>query len=481
MLTLLSFLNEIDIFGKKPHLYYKGNRKKSSIIGIILTWIYIIIYIAYFIYRIIRFVSKKDIKFYETDSEPNEVPSIDLSGKNFKFQIMLTDKDDKPTINEEIYNPSGILYHKKTDGQNILINQDKLKFEKNEKNYYSINIVDFTLEGSIGTENYSYIHITLNKCDIAKNPKCQTATLLNDYNVKIIFQDIIFTPKNQSHPAQIFNKYLTIPIYDSMTQKLIINMQLVNIKTSQDKIEKYLQYDNTLFIPSLNHNVNEETFLELTIQLDDKILTKIIEYENVIQVLGGVGGFMFFVNSIFNIISIYIVNILYEKSLVDELFCFNLEQRRVLINKPDNLNGKTIKIFNRNQPYKKNSQEYDSNSNQSGKISLRKMKNQKNTYINMDRNDNKNNSIEENNSGININNSGNNDNKSGENFTNNNVIKNLNYNSFLIYFCCCFLNKNKDIVNLFYFDSIRIISTKFDIIHLFKRLYSKSKSLNYVQ
>ena len=41
------FLTDLDLFGKTPELYYKGNSKKSSIIGVVLTIIYIILYIAF--------------------------------------------------------------------------------------------------------------------------------------------------------------------------------------------------------------------------------------------------------------------------------------------------------------------------------------------------------------------------------------------------------------------------------------------------
>ena len=30
------FLTDLDLFGKTPELYYKGNSKKSSIIGVVL-------------------------------------------------------------------------------------------------------------------------------------------------------------------------------------------------------------------------------------------------------------------------------------------------------------------------------------------------------------------------------------------------------------------------------------------------------------
>ena len=41
------FLTDFDLFGKTPELYYKGRSKKSSTLGIILTILYIDLYIDF--------------------------------------------------------------------------------------------------------------------------------------------------------------------------------------------------------------------------------------------------------------------------------------------------------------------------------------------------------------------------------------------------------------------------------------------------
>ena len=48
-----SFIKEIDLFGKEPEIYYKGKPKNTTIIGRVFTWLYIFIYIAFFIYKIL--------------------------------------------------------------------------------------------------------------------------------------------------------------------------------------------------------------------------------------------------------------------------------------------------------------------------------------------------------------------------------------------------------------------------------------------
>ena len=57
------FLKNIDIFDKNFELYYKGKNKKSTYIGSIFTLLYGFIYFAFFLYKILRMINKKDVHF----------------------------------------------------------------------------------------------------------------------------------------------------------------------------------------------------------------------------------------------------------------------------------------------------------------------------------------------------------------------------------------------------------------------------------
>ena len=48
------FIREIDFFGKLPEFYINGKPKQASILGRILTIIFIIIYLIIFIYKLYR-------------------------------------------------------------------------------------------------------------------------------------------------------------------------------------------------------------------------------------------------------------------------------------------------------------------------------------------------------------------------------------------------------------------------------------------
>ena len=88
-----------------------------------------------------------------------------------------------------------------------------------------------------------------------------------------------------------------------------------------------LLFDKTVFDPiepaaDLN---------DITIQLSPNVLTQKRTYVQLIDVLGDVGGLMEIVNMIFNVICSLIVNILYEKSLVNNLFNFDLDKKLVIL------------------------------------------------------------------------------------------------------------------------------------------------------
>jgi hypothetical protein len=52
-------IKEIDMFGKEPELYYKGRPKKKSWMGRILSILFVVIYFAFLLYKVIRMMQKK--------------------------------------------------------------------------------------------------------------------------------------------------------------------------------------------------------------------------------------------------------------------------------------------------------------------------------------------------------------------------------------------------------------------------------------
>jgi len=76
-------MHNVDLYAKEAELYYKGNNKKSSLIGRIFTIIYILMYGAFFIYQLVRLLKRSDVTFYDSYAFTGEPPNIQLTKDNF--------------------------------------------------------------------------------------------------------------------------------------------------------------------------------------------------------------------------------------------------------------------------------------------------------------------------------------------------------------------------------------------------------------
>ena len=130
------------------------------------------------------------------------------------------------------------------------------------------------------------------------------------------------------------------------------HLQIVNIETDEDiigfkdfhiKNEKYLKYDESFVHTNPRENdiydTPGEPLCTVIIQLAGKVLTQKRTYPKLIDVLGEVGGFMEVIYSIFKVLLILITDVLYDISLVNNLFLFNIDKKVIIIK---NLKNKEI-------------------------------------------------------------------------------------------------------------------------------------------
>ena len=75
----LKFIRKIDLFAKKPELYFKKNSRKTYLIGRLLTFLYAIIFISFLAYKLNRLINRKDVTVYDTNGYTGEIPSIKIN------------------------------------------------------------------------------------------------------------------------------------------------------------------------------------------------------------------------------------------------------------------------------------------------------------------------------------------------------------------------------------------------------------------
>ena len=90
------------------------------------------------------------------------------------------------------------------------------------------------------------------------------------------------------------------------------------------------------------YNTPDEPLCTVIIQLAGRVLTQKRTYPKIIDVLGEVGGFMEVIYSLFKVILILITDILYDISLVNNLFSFNIDKKLIIIKNLKNKENENI-------------------------------------------------------------------------------------------------------------------------------------------
>ena len=555
-----NILNELDLFGKEPEFFYKKKSKKTSYIGIILSLIYVILYIAFFIYKIIRMVKKVDIDFYETYSFIG-TPSISLHNENFYAGFSIGG-----IIDEQIYYPVFEYWvETRSDGikntpfvKTLDLEICKLeKFGKKHqelfkdkplKNFYCPKVVQEDLIGYGSLDTFSYYYIKLYPC-IGTNPngiQCKPIEEVTQFFqrtfLEFTLQDIELTPEDYDNPSYPLTKDITTPVFQGLYQSIFGYFQIVNLETNLDifgfeavsnnKYDKFIKYDESWIIASPSPHIAQLNpyypVSDVTIQLAAKVLTIKRTNTKLIDVLGDVGGLMEFLWSFFNIISMFITDLLYDIDIVNNLFSFDLDKKNVLIKnvKIDERNSEEkekeknsiYNIENKNNPINtrninsignlqystiKNENEINNNYN-NREINIRKRskriskrinttsnylntQNRDENYININKerlnlkqnkgfpyrlNEINNETIFSNNQIL----SAEEKNKSNEE-NSRNIIENIYINNFFVIFAFCCIRKRKNFNCFFLEEGLEILKERLDILNIFKKMYYEEQIL----
>jgi len=361
------FLTDFDLFGKNPEFYYKGRSKKSSIFGIILTVIYIILYIAFLVYKLIRMFKRVDVTFYDSYTFQG-IPSIPLTNNEFYGGFGMGGIVDEKMYYLELDYVSQVRVNGEWETNRRRLETEICQIEKfgsefqgvfsdlNLDKYYCIkDMSDMVMEGYSNLERYSFLNVRFYPCaNYTKNgEKCydywtKYAFFVNNV-IECKFQDNDLNPEDYETPVLRRRLDLNSPVFKDLFQLIYSYLQIVNIETDEDitglnffsdhiRKQVYTRYDETFIIASpLFYGdilVSGGPIADVTLQLAAKVLTEKRQYMQLIDVLGDVGGLMEILYTFLNMISSFITEILYDKSLVNNLFSFDLNKKYVVFNRP---------------------------------------------------------------------------------------------------------------------------------------------------
>ena len=372
------FIKECDLFGKEPDLYFKGKPKKTYWIGRFFTIFFLLLYFSFFIYKIIRLLRKTDITFYDTFTYASEPPKVKITNENFYGGFALENPETYDVfIDESIYIPKASFRKAERKGDifqwdimNLELEPCKIekfgssyqeKFKtKTLNNLYCFKNMDFILEGHFSYDLYSSFYIQFFPCvNTTESKKCKPLDEIDFYlkNTFVSFQmqDIELTPKNYSYPVRARDADIYSIVGKKIFQEIHAYFQIVNIETDLNfigfdefeniKTDTYLKYDKMEIMSNIIENNIYETgqsFCDFTIKLSENIRVERRTYTKLITILGDVGGLMEVIFNFFRIISSLSIDILYEISLVNNIFNFNINKKLVILKEKKNPKRKNI-------------------------------------------------------------------------------------------------------------------------------------------
>ena len=225
--------------------------------------------------------------------------------------------------------------------------------------YYCIKDVSgMVLEGYSNLEWYSYFNVKFYPCygTTKDGTPCYdklTLTKFFTYNsVELKIQDNDLNPEDYNNPVTRRQVDMNSPVFKDIMQFMFSYLQIVNIETDEDitglnffsdniRKQQYTRYENSFIItsPLLYGDILEgprRPIADVTLQLAAKVLTEKRQYTQLIDVLGDVGGLMEILYTFLNLISSLITEVLYDRSLVNNLFSFDLNKKYVVFKQAKN-------------------------------------------------------------------------------------------------------------------------------------------------
>ena len=208
------------------------------------------------------------------------------------------------------------------------------------------------LEGYSNLERFSYFNVKYYPCvgHTKDGEECYNRVIKEKFftvnTIELKIQDNDLNPENYKKPVIRRAKDMNSPVFKDLYQLIYSYLQIVNIETDEDlsglnfftdtiRREQYIKYDQSFLIasPKFYGDILETggPIADVYLQLDAKVLTQKRQYATLISVLWDVGGLMEILLTFLNIISSFITELIYDKSLVNNLFSFDLNKKLIMI------------------------------------------------------------------------------------------------------------------------------------------------------
>jgi len=213
---------------------------------------------------------------------------------------------------------------------------------------YCINDLNLniTLSGNFKFDKLSYIQINIHPCvnSTENNNHCKPKEIIDEYLsgtfVSILAKDIGLEPANYSYPVvpQFQDIYSTID--KSYFRDFVVFYGITEIQTDKglfyeqihkDRYINLMKTTQGLYYQESNNYYNGESMCEIQIRMSDDIRIQKRTYRKMSEVFAITGGYMQLISTIFSIITFLSNKIDHEVRLVNSIFNFYPNQKKITL------------------------------------------------------------------------------------------------------------------------------------------------------
>ena len=469
-------------------------------------------------------IRKTEVTFYDTYSYTGEPPNIKLTPDKFYGGFALGNPLTLETfVDNTIYTVSVIFMDgQKINGQwNFIPTPLKLEtcsLERFGENYrdifktksmekmHCVPFLNHTLRGHLTYDFYSYYLVRFTPCinSTLNNFHCKPLSTIRKYLTQTFvtfkMEDIDLTPQDYHNPVVLRGKEVSATVGKNLFQDVHSFFQVVNIETDLDwfgfdemediKTETFLKYDELIAMSNIIEEDIYQTgakFCDATIKLAENVRTQRRVYVKLITILGDIGGLMEVLFTLFRVISSFSIDILYEISMVNRLFNFDLEKREVILKEPKVEQTHRLSIFKSQEKIEEISKipfEEKEKKEENEKIAKKSINYKMTRKPNYKRSIYKNDSVNtnmanskskafsrESRASISRRTSKAFNDQFDESGNKRRIIDKVRLNRACVYFLFCFTRRRKILANVLLNEGMDIISSKLDIFNIFDKMY----------
>ena len=195
-----------DITCSEKSLSFTIKLVQKKLPGWDLSFLFVLVYFAFFLYKLIRMLKRVDVTFYDTFTYADKPPAVPLTHNNFYIAFALEDPITyNPFVDESVYYPKAYFKRAEMKGDAfewkiVELEVERCKLEKFGESYREVfknvdlynhycfkDINNYILEGHFSYLLYSFFYIEFYPCvNTTESKKCKPLNEI-DYYLKNTF------------------------------------------------------------------------------------------------------------------------------------------------------------------------------------------------------------------------------------------------------------------------------------------------------